>query len=519
MAAGFLGTLAVGVSLNTKPLADATKDARKHIKSIADGAAALGERLDETEGGAQATAALAEIAAAALDRLKEGFKTVAETKGTADSLGIATEKLIGLRRAAELTGATTDDLDKGLATLSKNLKTVGADAESGPAKALERLGIASQTLLGLTPDAQLSAIADGLLGIADPAERAQLAYDLLGSSAESLNSTLALGSAGFAAAQREAERLGETFTDADAEKVKRFEAATRDMQAAITGLFQELAIALAPALEELINYLTEIIVIVRVAVNWVGSLVAGWEGLGTHLKIAATFIIGATAAIAAIVIALKAWATAQAIVLALSGPGGWAAIAVGVAVATATVVGITAATSGLSNELKAAQVEARNANRGTNELADGLETQRKATDDATKALERQRKELEQRGASITQSLRTPAEIFRDQITELNTLVTAGVVTWETYRRGVKRAKDELSSAIDAKDSFDTKTELTPALQRGTSAAFNAVETSKRAAADERRERELADRRDALLSRIHGAIETARPAVTVKAVSI
>ena len=82
---------------------------------------------------------------------------------------------------------------------------------------------------------------------------------------------------------------------------------------------------------------------------------------------------------------------------------------------------------------------------------------------------------------ITQSLRTPAEVYADTVAELNNLLQIGLVSVETMGRGVAKARADL---IDAgKIARETKSLTSSsgplsALERGSSAAIAFIQQSR-----------------------------------------
>lgn len=99
-----------------------------------------------------------------------------------------------------------------------------------------------------------------------------------------------------------------------------------------------------------------------------------------------------------------------------------------------------------------------------------------------------RKKIEDRGKAVTESLRTPMQIYRDTVAELNTLVNAGTISWDTYNAGVKKAVESLSGAHKAAKDFTTPG--IGAVTRNSTEGFSAVQAAKRQRDDsERRHRE------------------------------
>jgi hypothetical protein len=111
----------------------------------------------------------------------------------------------------------------------------------------------------------------------------------------------------------------------------------------------------------------------------------------------------------------------------------------------------------------------------------------KAQEEAARAAEKAAEETARRAEQITTSLRTPAEVYADTLHELNDLVRAGAIEWETYQRGVAKATEDVRKAAEATKEFQT-----PAIGAATAAggAFSAIQQAQRAKADaERRHRE------------------------------
>lgn len=77
----------------------------------------------------------------------------------------------------------------------------------------------------------------------------------------------------------------------------------------------------------------------------------------------------------------------------------------------------------------------------------------KDAEDAAKAQERLNN-LQKQADSIVSSLLTPMERYENEISQLNELLQAGVLSWEFYARGVLSARNALEQAADAQKQFD-----------------------------------------------------------------
>jgi hypothetical protein len=151
--------------------------------------------------------------------IKQNLDLMDSTGKMADRIGIATEKLIGLRHAAELTGAGADTLDAGLITMAKRLGEAARGA--GAAKpALELIGIQIKDIIALSPDEQFIAIAEAISRLPTATERAAAAANIFSKGNMELINTLAEGREGIEGMISEAERLGMTFDRETAAKAE-----------------------------------------------------------------------------------------------------------------------------------------------------------------------------------------------------------------------------------------------------------------------------------------------------------
>ena len=150
--------------------------------------------------------------------IKNSFQTIDLLAKTSAKLGIATEKLAGLRHAAELTGVATSTMDTALQRMVRRL----SEAEGGTGvavKAIEELGLSMEMLSQMTPDEQFSTIADAMNGMKSQSDKVRLAFSLFDTEGVNLVNTLAMGSEGLRETQQEAEKLGIAITRIDAAKI------------------------------------------------------------------------------------------------------------------------------------------------------------------------------------------------------------------------------------------------------------------------------------------------------------
>lgn len=177
------------------------------------------------------------------------------------------------------------------------------------------------------------------------------------------------------------------------------------------------------------------------------------------------------AAIRSVVAAYRALVSAQAIAQAFQGPKGWATLAASAGIAAAAVWAISAS-------FDEAEEKATGAGRAAEQAAQGIDqvsaSAQEVTRDFTEAT-RSFDEFVARGRQITEQLRTPVEQFEDTMGELIMLINHGAISWETYSRGVLKARDDLREALEAKEAFDNAGRGVAAVTRFSSAGFSAVQ--------------------------------------------
>ena len=170
---------------------------------------------------------------------------------TADRLGITTQALGGLQHAANLYGASNEELNKSLQTMQKNLCQVGQTGTGEAKYALDGLGLSVQELQGLAPEEQFKVIADKLKGVEDQSQKVYLAQSLMGKSGAKMINVMDAGADGITAMMQEADALGMTFDRIDAAKVEMANDAFDKAQKTMHSFGQTLAIETAPIIAEL----------------------------------------------------------------------------------------------------------------------------------------------------------------------------------------------------------------------------------------------------------------------------
>lgn len=367
-----IATLAVNVVSNTGGMTKGLDKARQSMKQTGSSSSAMGGMLGKLNPlmiGVGAAAAGAAIAVAKINAAFERMDLVAKT---AASLGMAAQELQGFQLAAQLGGVSADQMNAALRTMQKNVGEAGMGM--GEAKvALETLGIDIDALAAKSPQEQFKIMADAVAGVDDPAKRAALAMKLFGDAGAQLIPMLEGGSDAIDQAQQDMIEMQGTLEAADFKAIEDSNDAWTRLTTTLEGVWNQLAVAVAPAMEAAANVL-------QMVAGWVVKIVDAWNDY-------------------------------------------W-----------------------MSDSEKAAARQAEEAEKQAMKMAFAYEQQTKAAEAAAKA----REELEKRGSTLTDSLRTPIEMYKEKLAEFDELLNEGAISYETYERAVEKATDELKRSEEFK---------------------------------------------------------------------
>jgi hypothetical protein len=210
--------------------------------------------------GAAAGQMLANSLTAAARGIAGGFKGAIDSIGdlvdASSKFGIPVEQLAVLKHAAELSGASFEQLGVGAGKLAKNLTEIaGGKTDSPAAKALTALGISAKDSAGQLKgvDEVIIQVSDKFAGLEDGTAKTAIAMQLFGKSGAQLIPTLNLGSTELARLRDEARRLGLVL---DAETAKGVEALGDEWQNVgkrMDGFYIQLTGQLLPTLQKLVK--------------------------------------------------------------------------------------------------------------------------------------------------------------------------------------------------------------------------------------------------------------------------
>lgn len=169
-------------------------------------------------------------------------------------LGFSTEFLSEMKHAAELSGASLDDVTKGGRKLQQSL-TDAADGGKSTSEAFDKLGLSVDELLQLHPDEQLLIVGDALSKMENQAEKTDTAMLLMGKSGAALNQVFVGGADSVQKMRNEAEALGLSLSRDAADGAANANDAILRLEGAFKGAGQSLATDFAGPIENIADFI------------------------------------------------------------------------------------------------------------------------------------------------------------------------------------------------------------------------------------------------------------------------
>lgn len=174
-----------------------------------------------------------------LDRIAKG----------AQKSGFGTEAYQQLDHVATLSGASIDNLDKGITMLNVELANIGRGATTGPVvDGLKDLGLAASDLDGKGPTEQLAIISRAMESVQSETERSRIAFSLMGEDGKEL---VPLLNAGAEAIEEMAASTGRLFTREELAKAEAYQDALTNLKKGFADIAGGAAIELAPIFERI----------------------------------------------------------------------------------------------------------------------------------------------------------------------------------------------------------------------------------------------------------------------------
>lgn len=381
---------------------------------------------------------------------------------TAGKLGLTTEALTGLQFAAERTGLAIRTFDMGLQRMTRRIAeaAVGTGEAQG---AIKELGLDAQQLNLVDTEEKFLAVAEALSKVTNQAQVLRMGFKLFDSEGVAVVNTAKGGRVALLAFMKMAKMLGVALTDDAAKALEKTHNTITDFKSAVRGVGNELASRFAKDITSVVKKLTAFAVWVRTSKSSVKAFVVemGTLGLKTLALVAAfsgVIIVGGQVVklLGLLGKAFQALTKAVVIFHSFAGPKGWIQLAVGITVAVGAVTAASMAFGSVSSEMDAISDE-------LDGVAAGIEAGAQATAVATanvKAMEALRKRRSDRAAvgrgrreafgrqaeQIRLDLRTPSEVFGNEVDKLNMLYRRGMLDIATYDKALAQANREFEDA-------------------------------------------------------------------------
>jgi len=188
--------------------------------------------------------------------VKSHMAAIDATAKFSDQIGIATKDLTQFQYAAkEAAGVSEQTFNMALRRMSRRIAEAAQGA--GPAaSAIKELGLSAQELKDAGPAEALRRISDAMQHTGTQSDRLRIAFRLFDTDGGALLPMLQEGSAGLAEYAKQADALGKSFSRVDAAQVEAANAAMDRIGDVISGVGNQLAIQLAPFVEEVATRLT-----------------------------------------------------------------------------------------------------------------------------------------------------------------------------------------------------------------------------------------------------------------------
>jgi hypothetical protein len=290
------GNAFIEVSMNDEKLKTGLKGLQVRLSKLGAGFARAGTSI-----AALGTAAVGPMVAATASFVKAGDAV----QKMAARTGLSTKAVSELAFAAEQSGTSMETLEGGIRGMQRSILNL-QDGSSQVTDTFERLGVSLKDIEGLSPEAQFEKLAGALAAVEDDSTRAALAMRIFGRTGSQLGPLLAEGTEGIQELRKEAESLGLSVSQEDANSAAAladaFNSLAKSAKAVAFAVGSSLASALTPVLQsaaKIVARFREWVSENQGLVATIAIVGAGVTALGTAIAAAGAFFITAGAAVGA----------------------------------------------------------------------------------------------------------------------------------------------------------------------------------------------------------------------------
>jgi len=215
----------------------------KRISGASKSMAKMTGRLAKVGGVAAAAAGAAGIALT-----KASMKSLDALAKTADKIGVTTEALAGLQHAGEITGVSTETMNKALQKMTVSISEA-ADGSGIAKDTIADLGLNAVELNKLPLDKKMNVLAKAFGNVETHADKVRYATEIFGAKGAALVNTLALGESGLNAMAAEADHLGLAMSRIETAQVEAANDAVTRAGGVFEGLGNQFAVSFSPIIQ------------------------------------------------------------------------------------------------------------------------------------------------------------------------------------------------------------------------------------------------------------------------------
>lgn len=222
---------------------------------------------------AAVTAAVVEVEKALISMTKESAAYADEILTQSAVTGLSTEALQEYQYAAELVDVSLDTLTSSQAKMIRSMDAARRGSKE-QAEAFDKLGISVQNADGTLRDAQdvFGDAIDALGAISNETERDAIAMTIFGRSARDLNPLIKAGSDGLRELAQEAHNVGYVMSEEALDALGAVDDQVQRMNRSNEALKNQIAVGMAPAVENLMKKGTDFFVRLQEAAEGSGIL-------------------------------------------------------------------------------------------------------------------------------------------------------------------------------------------------------------------------------------------------------
>lgn len=216
-----------------------------------------GAELQSQIKGAVAAYASIEGIRAGIGLLQESAERIDNLANTSAQLGESVPNIQAFRFAlAQMANIEPEAADQALVKMTKTLGEARSGSQQA-ADAFRGLGLDVNQLAAMSPTQQFQAIADAIAGIEDPTQRAAAAVKVFGKEGTSLLPVFNEGAGAVASMMAEAEKLGLTLSQADAEAIASMNDEMDKLAAQFQMVIDKILVAMMPAINGVMGVFSE----------------------------------------------------------------------------------------------------------------------------------------------------------------------------------------------------------------------------------------------------------------------